>query len=121
MNARGLKHMARLEEWKGKVAECRSSGKSVRAWCQEQGISCKTYYYWEKGVLSEAERQMGALESVGGSSFVKMPALPEMADTTGTTPALTAKLRIKGGELEVYSGADEKILEALVRVLSHAE
>ena len=45
MNAQELKHRARLEEWKERVAACRSSGMSVRGWCQEQGIAYKTYYY----------------------------------------------------------------------------
>ena len=35
MNARELKHMARLTEWKEKVALLRSSGQPVRTRCRE--------------------------------------------------------------------------------------
>ncbi len=118
MNARELKHMARLTEWKEKVAACRSSGQTVRAWCREQGIAVKTYYYWEKEVLSEAGRQMTARESGTGSRFVEVPALPERADTG---PALAAKLRVGSGELEIYAGADEVMVGTLLRALRDAE
>ena len=119
MNARELKHMAQLTEWKEKVAACRSSGLSVRAWCREQGIANKTYYYWEKEILSEAGRQMAALE--GGGRFVEVPALPERPPEANRGAALAAKLRIKSGELEIYAGADEAAVEMLVRALKDAE
>ena len=37
-DASTAKHQAKLAEWRTLVAECRSSGKSVRAWCAEQNI-----------------------------------------------------------------------------------
>ena len=58
MNTYELKHMARVAEWKEKVAACRSSGQTVRGWCEEQGINRKKYYYWERTVLAEAEKQL---------------------------------------------------------------
>ena len=121
MDARQLKHMALLEEWKVRVRECRGSGQSVRGWCRDQGIAVKTYYYWEKEVLSEAGRQMAVREGALEKRFVEMPALPEARDTMDTKPVLAAKLRIKGGELEVYAGADEVLLERLLRVMKDAE
>ncbi len=33
-----LKLAARMQEWSVQIAECRSSGMSVRAWCNEQAI-----------------------------------------------------------------------------------
>lgn len=120
MNAQELKHRARLEEWKERVAACRSSGMSVRGWCQEQGIAYKTYYYWEKEVLSEAVRQAAALNSVE-NRFVEMPALAEYVSDSEREPVLAAKLRIKSGELEIYAGAEAATVEMLVRVLRDAE
>lgn len=120
MNAQELKHKARLAEWKEKVALCRSSGMSVRGWCQEQGIAYKTYYYWEKEVLSEAGRQAAALNSAE-NRFVEVPALPEGMSVSERGPVLVAKLRIKSGELEIYAGAETATVEMLVRVLRDAE
>ena len=44
MGARELKHEAQLREWREKVMECRSSGISVKKWCEERGIDRKTYW-----------------------------------------------------------------------------
>ena len=44
------KHESYLQLWRGRVMECRSSGKSVAVWCKENGINIKTYYYWQKQV-----------------------------------------------------------------------
>ena len=44
MGERELRHRAKLEEWSGRIAECRGSGQSVKAWCAGRGIRTKTYY-----------------------------------------------------------------------------
>ena len=43
-----LKREVMLREWSARIAECRNSGKAVKEWCAEQGISVQTYYRWEK-------------------------------------------------------------------------
>ncbi len=57
MSVQELKHAARLQEWSARVAECRSSGNSVKGWCAEQGIALKTYYNWEKQIVKAATQQ----------------------------------------------------------------
>ena len=58
MGVKELKHAAKLQEWSGRIADCRSGGMSVRTWCAVQGISLKTYYYWEKQVVAQASQQL---------------------------------------------------------------
>lgn len=48
------KHESYLQLWRGRVMECRNSGKSVAVWCEENGINIKTYYYWQKQVWDKA-------------------------------------------------------------------
>ena len=57
MGVQAIKHEALLQEWTARFAECRSSGMTVRAWCEAQGLSIKTYYYWEKRVAARANQQ----------------------------------------------------------------
>ena len=52
-----LKLAVGMQEWSARIAECRSSGMSVRAWCNEQGISAQTYYRWEKRFAEKAPQQ----------------------------------------------------------------
>ena len=35
MDVRGIKHAAKLSEWSERIRACRSSGKPVRTWCEE--------------------------------------------------------------------------------------
>ncbi len=58
MGVQAMKHAALLQEWSARIAECRSSKMSVKAWCSEQGIPIKTYYYWEKKFVTEATQQL---------------------------------------------------------------
>ena len=54
MRAWEIKRQAALMEWAERVRACRSSGLSVTAWCEEEGIERKTYYRWEREVLKLA-------------------------------------------------------------------
>ena len=47
-------HLYRLQQWGEAVKDCKSSGKTVGAWCSEQGISKKSYYNWQKQVRDAA-------------------------------------------------------------------
>ena len=38
--------------WKKRIIECRSSGKSVKEWCKENGLDFTTYYRWERKILA---------------------------------------------------------------------
>ena len=44
------KHESYIQVWRERVMACRSSGKTIVDWCQENGINLKTYYYWQKRV-----------------------------------------------------------------------
>ncbi len=57
MGVQAIKHAALLREWTARFAECRSSGMTVKAWCEAKGLSIKTYYYWEKRVIAQANQE----------------------------------------------------------------
>ena len=46
----GAKHESYLQLWRGRVMECRNSGKPIAVWCKENRINIKTYYFWQKRV-----------------------------------------------------------------------
>lgn len=67
-----------LEKWLARIEECRSSGKSVRAWCMEQGIPLQTYYRWKKrcGVVLSEEKSAPTSEESGQIVQVNSDTLP---------------------------------------------
>lgn len=121
MNTHEIKHMARVAEWKEKIAVCRSSGQTVRSWCEEEGISPKKYYYWERAVLAEAEKQLAVAESSRRPNFVEVPALDGQGVPEKKQTALAAKVRKGSMELEIYGGAEAETIELLLRALKNAE
>ena len=116
MRAWEIKRQAALVEWAERVRACRSSGLSVTAWCEEEGIERKTYYRWEREVLKLAGENRVQGQEVEFAQLA--PAVQvrreEQAD---------AKIRVQMGKatVEVYPGADMETVVALCRVLSGAE
>ena len=57
----------RMEQWRQIIQDCQKSGLSNKAYCQEQGISEKTYYYWLRklrmAAVEQAAPQIMELES----------------------------------------------------------
>lgn len=41
-----VRHEYRMEQWRQIIQDCQESGLSDKAYCEQQGISEKTYYYW---------------------------------------------------------------------------
>lgn len=102
-----MSRQVRLEQWSGKIAACRGSGMTVRAWCQENGISEKTYYYWQRRLFQE-------LTSVQPQSSGFVEVTPRKTESTGQ---LAVRIRIADAEAAVYNGADAATLETVFRVL----
>ena len=107
----------RLLEWSQRVAACRQSGLSVKRWCDENGVSLKTYYAWQKKVFSfimeQQKLQMETEEHEG--CFVELPAPRRTVQQE--TGHLIANVQIGQASVNLYSGADPKLAQALVQAL----
>ena len=97
----------RVELWVERIAECRSSGKSVRAWCREHEISEKTYYYWQRRLY---QQMISTAETV---RFAEIPCREETTLNSG----VTAKISLSGATVEIYPGADPQMIQAILQTL----
>ena len=117
MGVQEMKHAALLQEWSSKIAECRSSGMSVRDWCAEHGIAAKTYYYWEKRFITEATQHLSlpAASQAGMLMRVNPDALPG-----GDMNAIGASITIRHGEsvITLPAGSSAEEVAELVRALN---
>lgn len=106
----------RLLEWSQRVADCRQSGMSVKRWCDENGVSPKTYYTWQKKVFSVmVEQQKLQLEAEGREGcFVELPAPQPIQQTPSD---LVASVQVGQASVNIYSGADPELAQALVLAL----
>ena len=112
-----LKHAARLQEWSGRVAECRNSGISVKAWCAEQGIALKTYYNWEKQIVKAATQQYAL--PVPAQAGLLMQVNPETMPS-GEIEAIESEVTIRHGEsiITLHAGSNTETIADLVKALN---
>ena len=117
MGVEAIKHEALLQEWTGRFAQCRSSGMTVKAWCEAQGISIKKYYYWERQVVAKASGQadMPITSQPGMLMRVNPAALPD-----GDLTATQSEIRIRYGEsvITMPAGSSMEAVAELVKALN---
>ena len=117
MGVRELKHEALLQEWRVRIGECRASGKSVKAWCETQGISIKTYYYWEKQFVEKVKEQalLPSAPQTGALYKINPEALP-----CGNDNSLGECITIRYGEtvITMPAGSTMESIAELVKVLN---
>ena len=103
-----IKRSSNLTEWAEMVRCCRSSGMTVRAWCQEQGLNEKTYYHRQKQVCNALPERFGQPVQF---AEVSQPAL-------STRPDGGVRIRIGAAEISVGNGADLALLREVVLIVA---
>lgn len=102
---RKLNQRERHKLWSERVAACRSSGISVRQWCRENGISEKTYYYWQHRLFESAR------------AVSDMPEFAEVIIPDAHSTGVAAVVCTDAFRLEIQNGADASTLQAVFHAL----
>ena len=112
-----LKLAARMQEWSVRIAECRSSGMSVRAWCAEQGISVQTYYRWEKRFIEKATQHLNLPAPAQAGMLMRINPEIMPGDEMGTVGSC---ITIRHGEsvISLPAGSSAETVADLVRALN---
>ena len=92
-------------EWAAKITECRSSGLSVRQWCNDHKISSQTYYRWQRRLFDMVKAQQEV-------QFADVT--PEPRSSVGS---VAVTVRIAGAEADIHNDADASTVETVLRVL----
>jgi hypothetical protein len=53
----------RLRHWAGLINEKNAGGKTIREFCEYQGISTKTYYYWQRKCREAAYSHIAEIQT----------------------------------------------------------
>ena len=82
MGVSELKHQAKVEEWKQRIMDCRSSGLTVKQWCVAYGGNPSTYDRWERELFKKnavcVENSIQAIDNHPKA----FPVLAELAEAT---------------------------------------
>ena len=95
----------RLAIWAGRISECRSSGRNVKAWCRENGVCEQTYYKWQRRLF----------EMVKAQQEIQFAEITPVQPVRSGDVAVT--VRIAGAEADIHSGADAATVETVLRIL----
>lgn len=96
----------RRQQWGGMIQACRSSGRTVKAWCDENGINPKSYYYWLRKLRD------AALEEGTAPKLVQI-----CMEESAPYPGNSIKIRISGCELELQEGTSGELIERTLRAI----
>ena len=92
----------RAQTWAMLIQECNNSGLTKREFCQQRGISEKSFYYWQRNlrqqIVESAAPQLVPLESVA-------------------EPEDLLQIQYRGAELKLPAGVDMDAVAALLRSL----
>ena len=96
-----LNSQEKISVWSERIAACRSSGISVRAWCEENGISTASYYKWQKKLFH--------LAAQSSPQFAEVCVAP--------TAKISATVHLGNISVDIHSGADAETTAMLMRIL----
>lgn len=114
MGAREQTREIRLRQWAEVLQAKQNSGQTVRAFCEENGINEKRYFYWQRKLRDAACRELSVNES-------KPSALPsgwmicETADAKIAATTLT--IDIGGCQIQVDDSVDTELLKRVCAAL----
>lgn len=118
MDIREYKKSNRLSEWAKMIGACRNSGQTVAAWCEENGISRKSYYYRQRRVCD-------AMPDLHSAAILPVSRSDSPVNFAEVSPAIRAKagepaviVHIGNTEVQIRDCADAATIEVVLRILA---
>ena len=125
MQVSQMKRVAKLEQWKQRIAEYRSSDIPVKEWCKQHGICPSTYYRYEQELLRDAQEANDQLTLEAKPlplpvSFVEVPGECQAKSKDFPASAISISVSAPGFKLKITGEAAAKALKEIERVLRNA-
>ena len=113
----GAKHESYLQLWRGRVMECRNSGKTIAVWCKENGINIKTYYFWQKRVW---DKETQTLIQSGQNQLPQAQAVQFAQVNLGMETSSDADIVIRKDDwtVEIRNTANPALLNAVLQAVT---
>ena len=117
-----LTNSIRRQNWVRIIHEChnRPSHMIAKQWMKENGISEKSYYYWQRKFRAEAAERMDLSLPIAQSTpevtFMELP-----MTTQGTSPiaANTAIIKVGNAEIEISEDLSDEFLMRIVKAVRY--
>ncbi len=116
------RHGLKFQEWTERLSRFRSSGRTVAAFCQSEGVSEASFYLWKRKLTRPTERTgqrppdvASSGRSGNRSSAPAFQAVELVSRSPLATPSSTT-VRLPRG-IEIEFGSDLGVIEAIVKQL----
>jgi hypothetical protein len=110
----------RLNKWIEIIRECRSSGQTISAWCDDHDIGPASYYYWLKRIRTAACEALPSI-SAQNNPIVPVNITVPTAGTEPTDQKLSPDIIIHFGAvtLEISNNATQVLIENTLRAMQN--
>lgn len=93
--------------WEQRLAEYESSGKTIKAWCQEQELRENQFYYWRKKLRDRSETEQP----------VKWLSLKLDNNKQASLASNSITVHIGQVTVEIKKGFDQNLFREIVQIL----
>ncbi len=116
----------KLQYWLDVIRQCRASGLTNHAWCEQNDVSLKSYYYWiakiRKLAPEELPRKRNGSRPVMGQTALLPDAAPEFTEVSlrgrqDFCDAPAAVLHIGTVTVELFEDTSYELLEAIMKAV----
>lgn len=116
----------KLQYWLDVIRQCRASGLTNQAWCEQHAISLKSYYYWNakirKLALEELPRKSHGSRPVMEQTALMPDAAPEFTEVSlrgrqDSCGAPAAVLHTGTVTVELFEDTPRELLEAILKAV----
>ena len=116
----------KFQYWLDVIRQCRASGLTNQAWCEQHDISLNSYYYWiakiRKMALEELPRKRNGSRPVMEQTVLLPDAAAEFTEVSlrgrqDFTAAPAAVLHIGTVTVELFEDTSRELLEAIMKAV----
>ena len=117
-----MKLAAGIQEWSARIAECRSSGMTIKDWCETHGVATQTYYRWQKRIVDQGlqQRRLATSGQTGVLMRVQPEVLPSKMEPSKIASNSSSSITIHHGEsvISIPAGSGVEVVVELVNALN---
>ena len=116
----------KLQYWLDVIRQCRASGLTNQAWCEQHDISLKSYYYWtakiQKLAPPELPRKNHGSRQIMEQTVPALDAAPEFTEVSfcgrqDSSAAPAAVLHIDTVTVDLFEDTPRELLEAILKAV----
>ena len=104
----------RLKQWTKIIQDCQASGMTVVAWCRQNNVNAKSYYYWLRKlrIMACETAELPALRD-------EQPIVPLEFKPSKPSERAIITVHLPSVSIDIQNGASQQTIEAVLSALKN--